>query len=269
MNIKQACGALLALILLLPCAQALAAPAAAQKQEGKTYQVVLLRHGQSNMNVANEYSGWSDAYLTEAGIAGGLKAGELMKKEGLAFDAVYTSFLKRAIQTAWLALQGLDMMWVPVHTDWRLNESNYGAFEGKSPEGMRAIWSEEQIKKWQASYDISPPPLSINDPKSPVNDARYSHVPKFQLADSESLEATFARVNAYWQHVIIPAMKSGQTRIMVVSHSNALRALSMSIDPEINKDTVTKLRIANTTPIIYTLDADMKPISRRMLEPPK
>ena len=265
MRIKRVCVALLVLALLLPYAQAIAVPEAAKKQEGKTHQLILLRHGESVMNTQRRFSGWGDTHLTEKGVSAALKVGELLKKEGISFDAVYTSYLSRAIKTAWLTLEGMDMMWIPVHTDWRLNESNYGAFEGKTREDAVAVWNEEQVKTWEFSFDLPPPPLASDDPRSPAKDSRYSAIPNDKIPQAESMKDTVVRIGAYWQDVLIPAIRSGKT-IMVVGHSNALRSLSKCIDDTLDEKTLKQLEIPNTTPIIYTLDANMKPVSRRVLD---
>ena len=259
MRMRQILGILLALSLLLTCAQAFAAP------EDRTYQVVLLRHGQSYMNLADVYSGWSDAHLTERGISAALDVGRLMREEGLSFDAVHTSYLSRAIKTAWLALEGMDMMWVPVHTHWRLNETNYGYFEGLGDPEMLAVWDEERILEWEASFDIAPPPLPINDPRSPLNDVRYSGIEN--LPEAESLADTLERARVHWDEVLLPAIKSGQN-IMIVGHANGLRAISKLIDDTLDTSTLKQLRIGNTEPIIFTLDADFRPIDRRVLTLP-
>jgi len=263
MRLKQVLGALLVLFLLLPCAQALAA--SAEKREGKTYQLVLLRHGESVMNTQKRTSGWGDTHLTEKGVAAGLKVGELLKKEGISFDAVYSSCLSRAIKTAWLALEGMDMMWIPVHTNWRLNETKQGAFEGKTREEIVAMWNEERVKNWENSFDAAPPPLASDDPRSPANDPRYRAIPKNKVPQAESMKDTLDRIRAYWQDTLIPVIKSGKT-IMVVGHSNALRALSKCIDDTLDEKTLKQMSIPNTMPIVYVLDANMKPISRRVLE---
>ena len=259
-SMKRVCGALLVLFLLLLCAQAFAA-----QQAGKTYQLILLRHGESVMNTKKCFSGWGDTYLTEKGTSAALKVGEFLKKEGISFDVVYTSYLSRAIKTAWMALEGMDMMWIPVYTDWRLNESSYGAFDGKTREEVVAMWSEEQVKSWELSFDMPPAPLASDDPRSPAQDPRYSAIPKDKIPQAESMKDTVVRIRAYWQEVLIPALRSGKT-IMVVGHSNALRALSKCIDDTLDEKTLKQMAIPNTTPIIYTLDTNMKPISHRVLE---
>ena len=257
--LKRTCGALLVLSLLLLCAQALVT--AAEAQEG-IYTVILLRHGQSYMNVERRVSGWGDTRLTEAGRAAGFKVGELMKREGVTFDAIYTSYLARAIKTAWLALEGMDMMWIPVHTDWRLNETEHGAFEGRTREENVAAWGEDKVNNWEATFDMPPPPLVPGVP-SPADDLRYSafsNIPK-----AESMEDTLVRVRAYWEEVLIPAMRSGKT-IVVVGHTNVLRVLSKCIDDTIDINTLRHMNIPNTVPIIYTLDSNMRPVSRRVVE---
>jgi len=231
----------------------------------KTYQLVLLRHGESVMNTQKKFSGWGDTHLTEKGAAAALKVGELLKKEGFSFDAVYTSSLSRAIKTAWLALEGMEMMWIPVYTDWRLNESSYGAFDGKTREDVVAIWNEEQVKKWELSFDMPPSPLASDDPRSPARDPRYSAIPRDKIPQAESMKDTVIRIRAYWQDVLIPVISSGKT-IMVVGHSNALRALSKCIDDTLDEKTLKQMQIPNSTPIIYILDTNMKPVSRRILE---
>ena len=231
----------------------------------KTYQLILLRHGESIMNTQKRTSGWGDTHLSEKGVSAGLKVGELLKKEGISIDAVYTSSLSRAIKTAWLALEGMDMMWIPVHASWRLNETEQGAFEGKTREEIVVMWNEEQVKKWESSFDMSPPPLVSDDPCSPAKDPRYSAIPRDKIPQAESMKDTLDRIRAYWQDTLIPVIKSGKT-IVVVGHSNALRALSKCIDDTLDEKTLKQMPIPNTTPIIYTLDANMKPISRRVLE---
>jgi len=265
MSLKRVFWSLMVLgMLVLPCAYVLNAQTTAAKPEGKTYQIILLRHGESVMNTQKRTSGWGDTHLTEKGVAAGLKVGELLKKEGITVDVVHTSYLSRAIKTAWLALEGSGTMWVPVRTDWRLNETKQGDFEGKTREETVAMWSEERIKNWENSFTITPPPLAVDDPRSPASDPRYSGVSRDKLPQAESMKDTVERINAYWQSELIPALRSGKT-VMVVGHSNALRSLSKCIDDSLDENTLKQMPIPNTIPIIYTLDANMKPISRRVL----
>jgi len=157
------------------------------------------------------------------------------------------------------------MMWIPVHTDWRLNESSYGAFDGKTREEAVAVWNEEQVKNWELSFDIPPPPLASDAPSSPAKDPRYKAIPKDKIPQAESMKDTVARIRAYWRDVLIPVISSGKT-ILVVGHSNALRALSKCIDDTLDEKTLKQMGIPNTTPIVYTLDTNMKPVSRRILD---
>ncbi|MCL2075830.1 MAG: 2,3-bisphosphoglycerate-dependent phosphoglycerate mutase [Betaproteobacteria bacterium] len=258
-------------LMLLPYTQAFAESASDRQQPAtkaahgdRTYQVILLRHGESVMNTQRRTSGWGDTHLTDKGVAAGLAVGELLKKEGISIDAIHTSYLARAIKTSWLALEGMDMMWVPVHTNWRLNETNQGAFEGKTRDEQVAQWGEEHMKNWEASFDMRPPLMANDDPKNPASDPRYSGIPN--VPQAESMKDTLERIRAYWQNVLIPELKSGKT-IMVVGHSNALRSLSKSIDDSLEEATLKKMDIPNTIPVVYTLDANMKPISRRTLNP--
>ena len=229
---------------------------------GKTYQIILLRHGESVMNTQKRTSGWGDTHLTEKGVAAGLKVGEILKKEGIEFDEIHTSYLSRAIKTAWLTLEGMDRMWIPVRADWRLNETTQGAFEGKTRDEQVSEYGEETVSNWEASFELRPPLFAADDPKNPANDLRYgafSGIPQ-----SESMKDTLARIRTYWQSNLVPALKSGKT-VMVVGHSNALRSLSKCIDDTLEEATLKQMDIPNTAPIIYTLDADMKPISRQVL----
>ena len=260
---KYMCGLLVCLFLALPVLPASAAAPVA-KPGGETYRLVLLRHGESVWNKENRFTGWADVPLTEKGMVGAFKAGELMKKEGLSFDEVHTSYLGRAIKTAWLALEALDTMWIPVHVDWRLNERSYGDLEGKTREEVTAASGAEQVKIWRRSFDVPPPPLADDDPRSPVRDSRYRAIPRDQIPRAESLKDVIARSQPYWDSVLVPAIRSGRN-IMVVGHSTALRALSKCIDPDLDETALQKLEIPNSTPIIYILDAHLKPISRTVL----
>jgi len=232
----------------------------------KNHRIILLRHGESIMNTQKRTSGWGDTHLSEKGVAAGLKVGELLKQEGIFFDVVYSSTLSRAIKTAWLTLEGMDKMWIPVLPKWQLNETNQGAFEGKTREEIVAMLGLEQVEKWEAGFEARPPKMAENDPAAPENDIRYAAVPRDVLPRAESMEDTLNRIRAYWLEELVPVLRSGKT-ILVVGHSNALRALSKSIDDSLDVKTLKQMAIPNTIPIIYTLDADMKPVSRRVLEP--
>lgn len=230
----------------------------------KTCQLVLLRHGESTWNKERRFTGWADVPLTEKGEAGALEAGRLMREAGLSFDIVYTSRLGRAIKTAWLALEGMERQWTPVVNAWWLNERSYGDLEGKTYAEVGAELGEEQVRIWRRSFDVPPPPFAAGDPRSPIADARYSDVPPFQLPLGESLEMVIARLEPYWKAVLVPELASGR-RILIVGHSTALRALSRHIDPSLDEEALGKLEIANSTPIVYTLDENLRPISREAL----
>lgn len=230
----------------------------------KTYQLVLLRHGESTWNKEHRFTGWADVPLTEKGENGAFRAGELMKEAGLSIDAVYTSRLGRAIKTAWLALEGMERMWVPVNNVWWLNERCYGDLEGKTYDEVTADKGEEQMKIWRRSFDVPPPPFPKGDPRSPLADARYSDVPPFLLPEGESLELVIARLEPYWNTVLVPEIYSGR-KIMIAGHSTALRALSKHIDPSLDEEALSKLEISNSTPIVYILDENLRPVSRTVL----
>jgi len=254
---------LVLVLLLLPLAYAIARPAAeSQTANEQPGQVILLRHGQSFMNVESRVSGWGDTYLTDAGRAAGIAVVELMKREGVTFDAVYTSYLARAIKTSWLALEGMDMMYVPVFKSWRLNETEHGAFEGRTRAENVATFGDERVSQWLASYNVPPPRLAPGT-SSPRDDRRYDGF-RNVIPEAESIQDTYNRVKAHWDEVLAPAVRSGQT-IMVVGHTNVLRVLSKVIDETIEFSELTQLNIPNTVPIIYTFDANLKPVERRVL----
>lgn len=265
---KRLGGVLLCLFVITSAAWAAGAASPAPGQEGKTHTLVLLRHGESIWNKEGRFTGWSDIPLTEKGEAGAFKAGEIMRREGLAFDAAYTSYLNRAIKTAWLALEGMNLMWIPVHADWRFNERCYGDLEGKTRKEVTEAKGEDQVKIWRRSFDVPPPPLAYDDPRSPAADPRYKALAREQIPRAESLKDTIARSRPVWDNVLAPALKSGKT-ILVVGHSTSLRALSKCIDPALDEQALQKLEIPNSTPIVYTLDAALKPVTRKVLVIPK
>jgi 2,3-bisphosphoglycerate-dependent phosphoglycerate mutase len=256
--------ALLALVLfLLPLTYAIARGAAeSQAANVQPGQVILLRHGQSFMNVESRVSGWGDTHLTDAGRAAGIAVGELMRREGISFDAVYTSYLARAIKTSWAVLEAMDMMYVPVYKGWRLNETEHGAFEGRTREENVAAFGEEIVSQWLASYNVRPPRLASGTP-SPRDHRRYDRF-RNEIPEAESILDTYNRVKAHWDDVLAPAVRSGQT-IMVVGHTNVLRVLSKIIDETIEFSELTQLNIPNTVPIIYTFDANLKFVERRII----
>ena len=229
--------------------------------------LVLLRHGQSQWNLDNRFTGWVDVPLSELGVTEAREAGQVMRREGLAFDVAYTSVLKRAIKTLWLSLEELDQMWIPVHLDWRVNERMYGALQGLNKAETAARHGEEQVRIWRRSYDIPPPPLSKDDPSWPGNDPRYASVNPAELPVAESLRDTVARFLPYWEQEIAPALRRGQ-RVLVAAHGTSLRALVKHLDGISDHDIV-ELNIPTGIPLVYQLDDQLRPLGRRYLGDPE
>ena len=226
-------------------------------------QLVLLRHGESEWNLTNLFSGWVDVDLTETGIQEARSAGTLLKAEGCTFDAVYTSVLKRAIRTMWLVLDEMDLMWLPVHRSWRLNERHYGALQGLNKAETAAEHGEEQVLIWRRSYDVPPPALTEDDERHPGRDPRYAGLTKAELPLSESLKDTAARFIPHWRDVIAPDIRAGK-RVLVVAHGNSLRALVKHLD-EVSEIDIIDLNIPTGVPLVYDLDDDLKPLGHRYL----
>ena len=222
------------------------------------YKLVLLRHGESTWNKENRFTGWTDVDLTEKGRAEAREAGRLLKAGGFAFDFVYTSLLKRAIWTSVLALDELDQMWLPVERDWRLNERHYGALQGLNKAETAAKHGEDQVKIWRRAFAIAPPPLTHDDPRHPGRDARYKNLPAADLPLTESLKDTIARFLPYWHGSIAPRIKSGE-RVLIAAHGNSLRALVKYLD-NISDDAIVELNIPTGIPLVYELDAALKPL---------
>jgi len=231
------------------------------------YRVVLLRHGESTWNKENRFTGWTDVDLSAAGREEALKAGQLLKQEGFTFDIVYTSVLKRAIRTAWIALDEMDLLWLPVKRSWRLNERHYGALQGLNKAETAAKHGEEQTKIWRRSYDIPPPPLTADDPRYPGNDPRYAGLSATELPLTECLKDTVARFLPYWHETIAPAIRQGQ-RVLIAAHGNSLRALVKYLD-NISDDAIVELNIPTGIPLVYELDADLRPIRSEYLGDPE
>jgi 2,3-bisphosphoglycerate-dependent phosphoglycerate mutase len=225
--------------------------------------LVLLRHGESDWNRENRFTGWTDVRLSAKGVEEAHDAGRLMKKEGFVFDVAFTSVLSRAIQTLWIALEEMDLMWIPVHNSWRLNERHYGALQGLNKAETAAKHGEEQVKIWRRSYDVPPPALDTSDPRHPSRDPRYAALKPSDLPLTESLKDTVARFLPHWHEVIAPAVKSG-TRVLVAAHGNSLRALVKYLDGVSEKDIV-ELNIPTGIPLVYELDASLRPLSHRYL----
>jgi 2,3-bisphosphoglycerate-dependent phosphoglycerate mutase len=222
------------------------------------YKLVLLRHGESTWNRENRFTGWTDVDLSEKGREEAAEAGRLLKEGGYVFDQAYVSVLKRAIRTLWLTLDALDQMWLPVEKNWRLNERHYGALQGLNKAETAAQHGEAQIKIWRRSYDTPPPPLTLDDERHPSRDPRYAGLAPSDLPLTESLKDTVARFLPYWHGTIAPTIKTGR-RVLVAAHGNSLRALVKYLDNMSEADIV-ELNIPTGIPLVYELDADLKPL---------
>ncbi|MGS0742120.1 2,3-diphosphoglycerate-dependent phosphoglycerate mutase [Glaciimonas sp. GG7] len=222
------------------------------------YKIVLMRHGESTWNLANRFTGWVDVDLTEKGVAEAREAGKLLKEAGFSFDLAYTSVLKRAIRTLWGTLDEMDLMWLPVQHDWRLNERHYGALQGLNKAETAAKYGDEQVMVWRRSYDTPPLKLDENDPRASYDDPRYVHLKREEIPLTECLKDTVARVLPAWNDTIAPAIRSGK-RIIISAHGNSLRALIKMLDG-ISDEAIVGLNIPNGQPLVYELDADLKPI---------
>jgi 2,3-bisphosphoglycerate-dependent phosphoglycerate mutase len=225
--------------------------------------LVLLRHGESIWNKENRFTGWTDVDLSALGRDEAATAGGLLKAEGLTFDVAYTSVLKRAIRTLWIALDQLDLMWIPVHRAWRLNERHYGALQGLNKAETAAKHGDAQVKIWRRSYDIAPPALTPDDPRHPRLDVRYRGLAPSELPLTESLKDTVDRFLPYWEEHIAPAIRSG-SRVLIAAHGNSLRALVKHLDGISDQDIV-ELNIPTGVPLVYELDDRLRPESRRYL----
>ena len=228
-----------------------------------TGKLLLLRHGQSTWNLENLFTGWVDVDLSEQGRQEALEAGRLLRAEGIAFDIAFTSVLKRAIRTLWMALDEMDMMWLPVERSWRLNERHYGSLQGLNKAQTVEQHGAEQVKVWRRSYDIPPPPLPQSDPGHPRFDRRYAGVPVGELPSAESLKDTLARVLPFWNSRIAPELSAGRN-VLVVAHGNSLRALVKMLDGMTDGEIV-ELNIPTGVPLLYELDGALKPRSSRYL----
>ena len=228
--------------------------------------LVLLRHGESTWNKENRFTGWTDVDLSEKGLEEAREAGRLMAAEKYEFDVAYMSVLKRAIRTLWMALDELDQMWIPVLRSWRLNERHYGALQGLNKAETAAKYGEEQVKIWRRSYDTPPPPLTYEDPRHPSHDRRYADLKRSELPLTESLKDTVARFLPYWGDVIAPEMKAGK-RVLIVAHGNSLRALVKYLE-NIPDDKIVDLNIPTGIPLVYSLNEDLKPLTKYYLGDP-
>jgi 2,3-bisphosphoglycerate-dependent phosphoglycerate mutase len=220
--------------------------------------LVLLRHGESTWNQENRFTGWTDVDLTAKGVEEAKRAGRVLKESGFFFDLAYTSVLKRAIRTLWLAMEEMDLMWIPVYPSWRLNERHYGALQGLNKAETASRFGDEQVLVWRRSYDIPPPALDQSDPRFPGRDPRYASLSKEELPLTECLKDTVARFLPYWNDVIAPVVKSGQ-RVLIAAHGNSIRALVKYLD-NISDEDIVGLNIPTGVPLVYELEDNLKPI---------
>ncbi len=230
----------------------------------KTTKLVLIRHGQSQWNLENRFTGWVDVDLSKQGEAESQKAAELLINNNYSFDLVYTSYQKRAVRTAWIILDKMDLMWIPVQTDWRLNERHYGGLTGLNKDEMRKKFGEEQVQIWRRSFDVRPPQLGKDSEYYPGNDEKYKKLKQKELPTGESLKDTIKRVMPCWTKEIAPRIKKGQ-RIMISAHGNSLRALVKHLD-KISDNEIPKLEIPTGIPLVYELDKNLKSVRHYYLE---
>ncbi len=227
------------------------------------YKLVLLRHGQSEWNLKNLFTGWTDVDLTEQGRAEALQAGKLLKEGGYTFDVAYTSVLKRAIRTLNIVLDEMDLMWLPVIKNYKLNERHYGALQGLNKAETAEKYGDEQVLIWRRSYDVPPPALEETDERYPGNDPRYAKLDKSELPLTESLKSTVERFIPYWNEEIAPAIKSGE-KVIIAAHGNSLRALVKHLD-NMSEEEIVKLNIPTGVPLVYELDENLEPIKHYYL----
>ncbi|MFZ2487435.1 MAG: 2,3-diphosphoglycerate-dependent phosphoglycerate mutase [Anaerolineae bacterium] len=227
------------------------------------YKLVLIRHGESEWNRENRFTGWTDVELSERGRQEAHKAGQLLREQGYTFDVAYTSVLKRAIRTLWTVLDEMDLMWIPVHRSWRLNERHYGALQGLNKAETAEKFGEEQVLIWRRAYATPPPELTVDDPRYPGHDRRYASLTEEELPLTESLKDTVARMVPYWLNTLAPAVQSGQ-RVVIAAHGNSLRALVKHLDG-ISDDEIVGLNIPTGVPLVYELDENLAPIAHYYL----
>lgn len=227
------------------------------------YQLVLIRHGESEWNKENRFTGWTDVDLSDKGCREARRSGKTLLKDGFVFDLAYTSVLKRAVRTLQLVLDEMDLLWLPVIKSWRLNERHYGALQGLNKADTAEKYGEEQVKIWRRSYDITPPPLTMQDPRWPGRDPRYAGLSPAEIPLTESLKETVARFLPYWEKEIAPQILAGQ-RVLIVAHGNSLRALVKHLD-QMGEQEIVNLNIPTGIPLVYDLDDNLKPTGHRYL----
>ena len=231
------------------------------------YTLVLIRHGQSIWNLENRFTGWTDMDLSDKGIEEAREGGRLLKEAGLTFDLCHTSLLKRAIRTLHLALEEMDLVWLPEHKFWRLNERHYGALQGLNKAETAARYGDEQVFIWRRSYADPPPELEMDDPRNAALDPRYAHLSPDEIPLAESLKEVVARVMPYWNEVLAPEIRQGK-RVLVAAHGNSLRAMVKYLDG-MSDEEITGFNIPTGVPLVYTLDKDLKPLKREYLGDPE
>ena len=231
------------------------------------HKVVLLRHGQSTWNMENKFTGWVDVDLSEKGIVEAKQAGKLLKTEGYTFDIAFTSLLKRAIRSLWIVLDELDLMWIPVVRNWRLNERHYGALQGLNKADTATKYGDEQVQIWRRSYDVQPPALEKNDERYPGNDPRYLDLNDSQLPLAECLKDTVERFVPYWEETIAPVVKEGK-KVIIAAHGNSLRALVKYLD-DVPEAEIVGLNIPTGVPLVYELDENLKSVKSYYLGDPE
>ncbi len=229
--------------------------------------LVLLRHGESEWNRENRFTGWTDVDLTDKGLEEAKRAGRQLKAAGLSFDVAFTSLQKRAIRTLWLVLDEMDLMWIPVHRSWRLNERHYGALQGLNKAETAAKFGDDQVLRWRRSYDEPPPPVDEDDERFPGGDPRYRDLAPSDLPRSECLKDTVARVLPYWNEAIVPEIRAGR-RVLIAAHGNSLRALVKHLDG-ISEEAIVGLNIPTGMPLVYELDPELKPLKSEYLGDPE
>jgi len=228
--------------------------------------LVLLRHGESTWNKENRFTGWTDVGLSDKGVEEARAAGRVLRDHRYTFDIAFTSVLKRAIQTLWLALEEMDLMWIPEEKSWRLNERHYGALQGLNKKETAVRYGEEQVKIWRRSYDVRPPALDRNDPRSPVKDPRYASLTPQEIPLTECLRDTVDRVMPYWNSCIAPAIRTGK-KVLIASHGNSLRALIKYLD-HISDHDIVELNVPTGIPLVYELQDDLTTIKSFYLGDP-
>ncbi len=237
------------------------------ERNDRMHKLVLLRHGESTWNRENLFTGWTDVDLSEKGVEEAGEAGRILKEQGFVFDIAFTSVLKRAIRTLWIVMDEMDLMWIPVIRDWRLNERHYGALQGLNKAETAAKFGEERVKIWRRSYDVRPPALEERDERNPANDPRYGKLRKEQVPLTECLKDTVERFLPCWRDMIAPVIRSGE-RVIIAAHGNSLRALVKYLD-DIPDEVIPEVNIPTGMPLVYELEEDLKPLRSYYLGDPE